>query len=156
MKKVLTFLAFLILLFSMASCMYLETGIDPEIKPFIDDFYKEAHARGIYPGKVITAQFSDIKRAQGRSVKATKAIYLDQDSEGWRSNPEALVFHELAHLLLDRDHDNTRINKFSKSIMASERDPVYHRNEGEKLYYRRQYYIDELFNQNTPAAEWMR
>jgi len=155
MKKVLTFLAFLILLFSMASCMYLETGIDPEIKPFIDDFYKEAHKRGINPGSVVTAQFAEMK-SQGRSVKASRAIYINQDSEGWKSNPEALVFHELAHLLLDRDHDNTRIGKFYKTIMANDGDPLYHRYEGEHFHYRREYYVNELFNPQTEPAEWMR
>jgi len=92
----------------------------------------------------------------------TAAQYLSQptyvrikDGEaknGWKYNPEALVYHELAHLFLKRSHKNERLNGHCLSIMSQLDDPVYDNGD---LLNRRDYYINELFNKNTPLPEWI-
>lgn len=145
----------------LTRCCFLpwEDGIDPEIQPHVDKFYEEAKARGVslrMSRSEINVCFRNVPgSAQGRTITATKTIFIERGSIGWQYNPEALVFHELGHLILKRDHLNDRVNLFCISIMSNQDDPVYDYNEGDRLYYRRQYYIDELFSPGIQTPKWM-
>lgn len=139
-------------------CVFPVTGIDPELKPYVDSFFDEAEKRGHHNLRpdVLNVGFQDISgSAQGRTIYLTNTIIIDPKSPGWEYNPEALVYHELGHLILKRDHLNTVHNKYCLSIMSSQDDPVYDLHEGEKLYNRRQYYLDELFKPGIPTPDWM-
>jgi hypothetical protein len=74
-----------------------------------------------------------------------------------------LVFHELAHCLLKRiDHKNELFKDGSpKSIMhASIREfysnCVYPIDDNCNKSSRREYYINEVFNENTPSPLWVK
>src|SRR5919199_1537692 len=97
-------------------------------------------------------------------VPASKppTITLSTESYCWQSasasERECLVFHELGHCLLSRIHKTDRfpngafvslMNPDDISIYATCRYPI--GNDDCDKRPRRAYYIDELFNPNTPA-----
>jgi hypothetical protein len=74
---------------------------------------------------------------------------------------EALFFHELGHCILGRKHDNRLLpNGDPRSIMVEGNIALY----SPCLYavagtcqdntYKRTYYLDELFNEQTPVPQW--
>ena len=73
---------------------------------------------------------------------------------------EALIFHELGHCILGRQHDNSLMPKGDpKSLMYPDditlySPCVYSIGNPCDLTYRRAYYIDELFNPGTPVPDW--
>ncbi len=81
-------------------------------------------------------------------------IELDTTSLNWTAHEysrEMLVFHELGHCILNRPHLETRfINDNYKSMMKGNGDPIF---AGFNLF-KRDYYIDELFDANTPPPAW--
>lgn len=75
-----------------------------------------------------------------------------EDEESLRQN---VVFHELGHGLLNRGHDNSYLpNQEWKTIMCGG-DEVDGRDWAINFNgYRKEYYINELFDTKTPAPEW--
>ena len=75
---------------------------------------------------------------------------------------EALVFHELGHCVLGRQHDYDLLpNGDPKSIMIPNNYNIYAPcvydigGEGECNYtFKRSYYLDELFDESTPVPDW--
>lgn len=130
--------------------------IDPELMPYLEHFKQEAAERGHrFNYARLRLVFDDGLDVQGHTNRATRTIKINPRSDGYRMNPEALVFHELGHLYLDRDHVVTLINKRAVSIMNSNADPVYHTVSGGSLHFRREYYVNELFDSNTAVPRWM-
>lgn len=138
----------------------------PEIiEPYIELFEMEAAARGfnITIDSVIVEFASDLNGgdAAGLCTFATHRspiphISLDTTSFNWTNNEyhrEILVFHELGHCILDRrEHrDDLLPNGNIASIMRSTGEQVY---GGSLNYYKRDYYLDELFDPSTPAPDW--
>lgn len=152
--KTLIFVSFSLILFSCNLIDFNDRGfIDPEIKPYVDSFVNEAEKRGIYIDvSELKISFKDLSKynVNGRTYPTTKRIYIDPNKE-WKWEPEALVFHEMGHLYLKRDDEKSMVDKNGnpKSIMNSPGVPSYARS-----LYRRDYYIDELFNSNTPPPKW--
>ena len=74
----------------------------------------------------------------------------------WINRPEedneALVFHELGHMVLDRDHRDDLLPSNSRSsiMVGSNLAGLYVGNATS----RRDYYIDELFDPATPVPDW--
>lgn len=129
--------------------------IDPELRPHLESFIAEAQARGIDVDiSTLKLEFGPTgTTAQGKCYARTNQILINRNTSGWKNNPEALVFHELGHLYLGRDHRDEVLNKRPLSIMCaatSYGDPDY----VDEKSYRRQYYINELFNDATPMPEW--
>ena len=155
---------FILIVISLTSCqdemIEIAAGlqkpfIDPIIKPHVESFVAEARARGISVNtSSLKIMFLDIETS-GRTQTVTNTILINPNGHGWKYNPEAVVFHELGHLYLKRDHLNKNVNKFCVSIMSNQDDPVYDINMDDRLYNRRLYYVDELFNPKTPLPEWM-
>lgn len=130
-----------------------EPEIEPSAEQYVHSFFAEAMKRGIRISRIpIHVKFKDLNGPQGRANHLTNTILIDPSKRGWKNNPEALIFHELGHLVLKRKHLNTRVNGFPRSIMSSLNDPIYNT---EEMKHRREYYIDELFNPNTPIPEFM-
>jgi hypothetical protein len=128
--------------------------IDPRIKPYVDSFVKEASVRKVNIDiTYLKIVFGDLKgEAEGRSwMDGTHLIVIDSTLVEWKGSPEQLVFHELGHMCLYREHDDSRIGNYPKSIMAGWDSPFW---ENAKYHNRRQYYVDELFNPNTERPEW--
>lgn len=79
-----------------------------------------------------------------------KFIYIDTTSILYLQGKEFLIFHELGHGVLHRNHENGYfIDGWPISIM-NESSPRL----GPQDQYRRQYYVDELFNIYTPTPYW--
>lgn len=129
------------------------SSVHPEIKPFIDEFVKEAEIRG-YQFDLSSLKIDFGTPAPGANATTYydhNQIIIDKESKAWIRNPSELVFHELGHLLLHRKHDDTRLNGFFyKSIMCAEGSVKF---TGWRSY-RRQYYLDELFDPDTPFPAW--
>lgn len=153
--KTLTFLVFSLVLSSCNIIDFNDKGfIDPEIKPYVDSFVKEAEARGLYfDVSDLKISFKDLRQGQqGTTYPTTKKIFIDNNSAGWKLEPEVLVFHELGHLYLKLGHDNRMMGLgYYQSIMANAGDPQYNSDEH---YYRRQYYVDQLFDRQTAIPKW--
>jgi hypothetical protein len=128
--------------------------VHPELQPYVDSFKHEAQIRGIsLDTDGLVVDFGDLDGEAGTSYQGRRKVLIDRDKLH-DYNAEELVFHELSHVLLKRGHDNQKIGKRNlivKSLMHKNESAGY---EYEGLSYRREYYINELFNPSTPAPEW--
>ena len=137
--------------------------VDPDFEPYVQDFISEGAKRGKtidFSDSGLIVEFSDrvVGGASGfcyvgeHHVVIDKSIWfaLSEDVRGY------LLFHELGHCELDRGHTNLKFdNNVWKSIMRG--SPL----EGiETLIpipyfgFRKDYYNDELFNQQIGVPEW--
>lgn len=144
--------------FTLISCdLYYElkhSFIHPDIKPYVESFKHEAEIRGVpVDMEGLVVDFGDLDGEAGTSYLGRRKVIIDKDKfESY--NAEELVFHELAHVLLGKEHDNRRMGKNSMHVRS-----LMHKSESaafawDGLSYRREYYINQLFNPNTPEPEW--
>ena len=131
----------------------LEYGfIDDRLKPYFDEFKKEGELRGLnlnLSPEVIEAFIQNVisQSVAGQCQRNTdrpSQIILDENvwNQSNDSDKEFLIFHELGHCILNRDHlDATNPNGSCISIMHSVVGIC--RNEYDT---RRSDYLDELFN----------
>ena len=128
------------------------TYIQPEIRPYYDRFLEEAQKRGVeldtYGVKIAFGPMSH-NGQQGVTSYKHQELKIDSSSYRWKNYPESLVFHELGHLLLHREHNDHRIEYNPTSIMDSQEIPEYELGRTDL----RDYYLNELFNASTPAPE---
>lgn len=146
-------LKFLVIVFTCSSCSDLidqdHYYVAPELKVFVDRFYSEASVRGITIGKEnVEVLIGDIKSSnsvEGRSTESNvvidKKFYESNIGHSWNDKFDSLdveyvVFHELGHYLLHRDHEN----KFT--IMTP--DGTY-KGDYQSDSIKRKLLIDELF-----------
>jgi len=139
-------------------------SVPDRIQPYIDLFIAEAASRGVdLEIEDLVVLFEEDLEVDGvqaagictRSRKDPPTIKLDNTTVNWRSNlssREQLVFHELGHCVLNRSHlDAKMTNGNYRSAM---------RPSGEQIYgpvlnlFKRDYYLDELFNENVADAPW--
>ncbi|GAB3025834.1 hypothetical protein [Spirosoma pulveris] len=149
----------------------IQYSVPADVEPFVQSFRDEARKRNISVSTdnlIITfgtALGEDICGECLLESGKTPRITLNNDDFCWQraSQPEreCLVFHELAHCLLKRGHktDKFPIGAFA-SIMNPNNVAIYATcqypiggDECDKRP-RRVYYIDELFDANTPAPTW--
>lgn len=133
------------------------------IQPYIDLFEAEAAKRGkdIKIDNLIVEFEGNLQdgTAAGlcnfETTNSPPHIRLDTTSTNWTNNEasrEILVFHELGHCILNRLHrDDLLPNTNYVSIMRSTGSQVY---GGSLNAFKRDYYLDELFDENTPAPDW--
>src|SRR5690606_8655310 len=100
MKKVILFIVFtLLVLVYLLGCTKSE--IEPSAEPYVQNFLQECVKRGIRIHQAnIRVKFKRLENAQGHTNLVTKTIFIDPYSDGWKYNPEALIFHEMGHLIL--------------------------------------------------------
>jgi len=147
-----------------------EYRIEYSLETLVNRFYEEAELRGITLQKtnLIVEFVESLEDGQcgtcerpKRNKELQRHVRISEDKECWSREPsqnqEALVFHELGHCLLNRDHkDELFPNGAPKSIMTTIIDGPY-----EPCIYvfgedgtvcnktvRRTYYLNELFNEN--------
>ncbi len=138
-----------------------------EIQPFYGDFLEEASSHGVkLEVKNLLIKYESLPPSGGIAQcglssgifngETKNIIRIDTTCTAWKHSRlarEVVLFHELGHVLLLRQHDNTQLsNKDWKSMM-------YGGNWFVTEYYiekpeRRSYYLNELFNSDTPAPEW--
>ncbi len=151
-----------LLLIVCCSCAYSGldddySHIDPILKPYLDDFKKEAKSRKIELSlETIKLSFGVLHGPAGVTYYNINAIVIDSTTINWAKNPEEVVFHEFGHLLLHRGHDNGTMietqngNIVAKSIMSESASIKYSNDPIVK----RPFYIEELFNPDTPKPIW--
>lgn len=152
-----------------------EEPLDPmvEIQGHVQRFIEEAAARGHDVAAAVAAvQIATIDHDieyEGRSLCGFAPWYADEGTERpsitfainercWTSRAgedhEALVFHELGHAVLDRAHRDDRLPDGSRaSIMVGTNLAGLYVGKARN---RRAYYVDELFDPQTPVPEWSR
>ncbi len=142
----------------ISSCGKDSRDIDPVFQPYVDMFFEEAQLRGL-----------DMKEEDysfsvnfGEAVAGGVCYYLGNRIEinefAWSVYPELskqfLIFHELGHCLLDRRHDNQVLyNGECKSLMKGTEENECRRNIFNNGVWR-EYYLDELFDEDTPLPSW--
>lgn len=141
--------------------------IDDKGQPFVDLFLEEANKRGIeIPMDNLVLEltaFEDDEAAVacGRSFGALNNqqqnyIRIDTLCMAWQYNSfsrEILIFHELGHTHLLRPHINETLpNGDFKSIMKGGDWNILDFYVEDQT--KRQYYLDELFDINTPVPSW--
>ena len=130
-----------------------------EFQPYVDTFLAEANIRGYdIDLNSISFYLADIENENvgGLCNQRKEEIIIDKD--GWESlteiNKELLIFHELGHCILGRDHRNeTSENGDCLSIMNGEENNF---NCSKNIYSDlwREYYLDELFNKSSVLPGW--
>ena len=136
--------------------------VPAEVQPYVERFVEEAAARGrTLSVEGLNVGFAETSRTSASAgmchhlVSGRPQIVLDTNTVNWKNGDasrEILIFHELAHCLLGRTHRDDRLpNGNYASMMRSEGDPVY----GFRLNrFKRSYYLDELFDEETPHPWW--
>jgi len=155
-------------LFIFTSCKdSKEYRVDSSFADYLQRFETEGASRGRTfdlqtTGLII--EFANLKDNTAGLTHYEKPIRIEIDKTYWDDisksagadlMKEDLIFHELGHGLLKRDHLNTSLeNGDWKSIMCGG-DKV--DNRSWNINYRgmrRKYYLDELFNESTPAPDF--
>ncbi|MCO5234462.1 MAG: hypothetical protein LC105_11440 [Chitinophagales bacterium] len=135
-----------------------------DIQPLVSTFLVEANKRGhrlVIDDLIITYKYNIVTakiHAAGLCRKRyghTPIIFIDTTSPNWRASDiskEQLVFHELCHCILNRGHNpDTLMNGNFASIMKPSGETIY----GAVLnYFKREYYLDELFNPAADKPAW--
>ena len=147
-----------------------EYNVPQEFEVYVQRFITEAKARGhiIAINNLIiqyeysqSFQYCAASNVVSSQNDVQKIIYV-RAQQCWQNNAqlETLLFHELGHCILGRDHDMSLLPKgYPKSIMytgdiALYSPCVYALADSCNKLYRRSYYLDELFNPSTPAPTW--
>lgn len=130
MKLLSKILLFGIACFIWHSCAEDVVETDPQLIPYFDLFAQEAASRGFtvdYEAERIEGLIEDISQGNVlgqcfRNEKKPKKVVIDRTYwEGATEDErEFLIFHELGHCFLDREHDDRRDRDgFCLSIMHS-------------------------------------
>lgn len=139
--------------------------VPSELQVYIDLFEQEAAKRGqninidnlrvLYEGDLVNGTAAGTCTYPHAS-DPIPTVRFDTTSLNWTNNAsskELLVFHELGHCVLNRrEHrDDLLPNGNYSSIMRSTGAQVY---GGALNDYKRDYYLDELFDPTTSAPDW--
>ena len=164
MKQIIAY-SFLICVSVLIACSSEEPEsnieVSPQFRPYVRAFEAEAAKRGISfdfeesgleillgPTRVDNA--AGVCRGDG-SIEIEKTVWDNYSDAG----KEQLIFHELGHCVLGRPHRNVVLsNNEWGSIMRGSPIPE---DRGVVVNYsgqRKEYYIDELFDENTPFPDW--
>lgn len=146
-------------------------SVPADVEPYVQLFRAEASKRGIAVSTdnlIITfgaGQKEDICGQCVLEMGKTSRITLNNDALCWQqanqNERECLIFHELGHCLLKRGHKTDKfpneiyvslMNPDDVTIYATCRYPI-NGDDCDKRP-RRAYYINELFDINTPAPPW--
>lgn len=156
-----------ILLFTSCREKFQRYDIDGELDPYLQLFLEEGKRRGMnfdvekngllmeftdLPGKTIgLCTYQDPLLVQiDRPYWEETVLYEDQ--ENLRQN---VVFHELGHGLLNRGHDNSLLPNLEWKTIMCGGDAVEGRDWSVNFNgYRKEYYLNELFNTRTEAPAW--
>jgi len=166
----ISFLSFLMFsIFLSCSETTQEGFIDPEFQSYIDKFLAEAALRGdtidiiesglsvIFEDDGSTTDYAGVCR--NRFGSSSNEIGIDKGfwDESNESVREWVIYHELGHCVLGRDHDNTKFdNGIWKSLMrGGDLEGIDTRMPLCYIWDRQEYYLDELFDENVLPPEWI-
>ncbi len=172
-RIIFIFYAFIIS-FSLAGC---EHGFEPiydvleDLQIHIDTFLEEAAIRGheftinnliIEYDPELAFSTCGLCNSHSKSNNIQKVIKINPSCTiTYNEQIEALVFHELGHCFLGRQHNSDLLpNGDPKSIMTPGNFNLYAPciyqigEEDCNFTFKRDYYLDELFNESTPVPDW--
>jgi len=146
-------------------------SVPPEFEYYVESFITEANARGhhisindliIQYDSALSLQYCAQSNMISSQNDVQKIISINARLKCWQNDVqlEALIFHELGHCILGRDHDTSLLPKgYPKTMMypndiALYSPCVYVFGDSCNKLYRRPYYIDELFDPATPVPDW--
>ena len=120
--------------------------IDEDLQQYWQQFQAEAQQRGVQlPNKDVMIYWEELDDDLGRCFHNRSTCRVRIDPAVKEMSPyvlEAVIFHELGHGLLDRDHmDRDTTNHWELSLMTVPHVgwPYYNLPEG------KEYYVNELF-----------
>lgn len=145
----------------------LEYSVDGTLDPYLQMFLDEGKKRGFDFNVEENGLIVEFAKLEGNTIglctyQSPLLIQIDKnyweettDYENQEDLRQNVVFHELAHGLLNRPHDNSLLpNEEWKSIMCGG-DEIPGRVWSINFNgYRKEYYLNELFNVKTEAPEW--
>ncbi|HEV7347861.1 hypothetical protein [Telluribacter sp.] len=145
------------------------------VEKYVQSFVEEGQKRGInieLENLIVeirttgTTSGDECGSCTRAGTNGQRKITLVESGLCWKStieqNREALVFHELGHCLLQRNHRDDLLTGGAPASLMNSRAvgfyeacayPIGNEDECDKRY-RRTYYLDELFNAKTPAPGW--
>lgn len=147
-------------------------NVPAEFDGYVKTFEKEAAARGmnitinnliIKYDSALTVAYCANSNVTSSANDVQKIISINARVHCAQNNMqlETLIFHELGHCVLGRQHDKSKLpNGDAKSIMYPDDLTMYSPcvyNLGDTTCnhtFKRKYYIDELFNSSTPVPHW--
>lgn len=167
---------FLMVIFIAGSCEKEEPfvpiyDVPDEFQPHVDQFIIEAKNRGltleihnliIKYDEQIASTICGTCNSNSPSPNIQKIISINPDA-CWENDVqlETLIFHELGHCILGRNHTSEELpNGDPKSIMITNdislySPCVYDIGGGNcNQLFKREYYLDELFDEDTPLPDW--
>ena len=172
----------LLTMVSLLSCQRSQPNPDPEpaqysvpaeVEPYVQRFRAETQKRGqalVIDNLIITFGKTRGSDACGQCFLEsgkTPRVILSADSFCWQqanqNERECLVFHELGHCLLARQHRSDRfptgayvslMNPDDVAIYATCRYPI--GNDDCDKRPRRDSYLDELIDPATPTPAWVK
>ncbi len=157
-----------ILILSFISCIPQETFIEPELKPYYHQFLADSERFGVtLPDKGVRMYYEQLDGVMGTTIHSKKncTIKIDSDlkqylTEGkYNLGLEVIIFHELGHGLLNREHNTIYIDTiytyFNKKgiarIISSYETSIMTSPPSSGIYFfwtnglLREYYLKELF-----------
>ncbi len=167
MKRAVLIISSILLLMSGCQKDEVRYDVDATLDPYLQLFISEASKRGIVLNPEeggLLMRFADLDAPTIGLCTYSDPLLVQIDRTYWADvlqydNCEDLrqnvVFHELAHGLLNRRHDNSTLDDSEWKTLMCGGEEVRERSwqvnfSGE----RRQYYLDELFNTKTEQPEW--
>jgi hypothetical protein len=144
-----------------------EYRVDSAFAPYLNRFdsLADLHGKHFNPkSSGLIIEFATLKDNNAGLTHFETPIRIEIDKIYWNDinkfagadlMKEDLLFHEFGHGLLNRDHLNTTLENGDWKSMMCGGTPV--DNRPWNINYRgirRQYYIEELFNESTPAPDF--
>lgn len=167
MKKIVPF-SLLTIVFTLTTCKNsILYQVDATLEPYLNLFLQEAEKRNLHfdvEEDGLLLQFADLDEPTIGLCTYSDPLLVQIDLEYWNEvkqydNCEDLrqnvVFHELAHGLLNRMHDNKTLENAEWGSLMCGGEEVDSRSwqvnfSGE----RREYYLNELFKPSTAHPQW--
>ena len=146
--------------------------VPDEFQPHVEQFVIEANTRGLemqIDNLIIRYDSSlDLSvcatcNSNSLTENIQKIVLINKNNKCWNNDSqlEALIFHELGHCILGRPHTSELLpNGDPKSLMIANNISVYATCEYDigggdcDQTYKREYYLDELFDEDTPVPDW--
>jgi hypothetical protein len=161
MKKTSFILTISLCLFGL-SCSKENTPIPVQFQKYVDSFIVEAQKRGKkYDIKKLKISLSDNVpvHASGQAQLGSYNVEIDRtkwkeyEDSGSEIIKESLIYHELGHAILNRVHKNDILPDGSSASIMCGRDYTINCSVAYGGM-RKKYYLDELFDENTPTPDW--
>jgi len=145
-----------------------EYSVDAAFGDYVHRFETEADLRGHQINLQLSGliiEFANLKDGKAGLCHYERPIRIEIDRSYWNQLSESanadllkedLIFHELGHGILNRRHTNEILENGDWKSMMCGGDAV--ENKAWNINYRgkrRNYYIDELFNQGAPLPDFM-